>query len=178
MSCSEYLMLPENTHNMTYYVKVYYYFKNEQKYGHTKNFYPGKCELHFEKDALHSGYKKCKRLRRRKPGFFNPFNKNFLSYEYQEAIENFAWIADCLTLKGEHPLIPVEDRTRNIEIASFKDLTPDIIKDEEKYTYLLPLYTLVINGKEYDRDMLKKNIDRFNAILENGYVQNCLNVLD
>ena len=33
-------------------------------------------------------------------------------------------------------------------------------------------------GKEYDRDMLKKNIDRFNAILENGYVQNCLNVLD
>ena len=174
MSCSEYLMLPEDTHNMTYYVKIYYYFRNEKKYGHTKNFYPGKCELHFEKDAMHSGYRKCKRLRRRKPGFFNPFNKNFLSYDYQDGEEHFSWIADCIMLRGEHPLIPSEVWTRNMEIASFKELTHDMLKGEEKY----PLYTLVINNKEYDRDMLKNNIDRFNAMLENGYVQNCLDVLD
>lgn len=159
---------------MTYYVKVYYYFRNEKKYGHTKNFYPGKCELHFEKDAMHSEYKKCKRLRRRKPGFFNPFNKNFLSYEYQQAIEDFSWIEDSVILNGEHALIPSESWSKNISIASFKELTHDMLKGEEKY----PLYTLVINDKEYDRDMLKKNIDRFNAMLENGYVQNCLNVLD
>lgn len=75
---------------------------------------------------------------------------------------------------GEHALIPSESWSENIAIASFKELTHDMLKGEEKY----PLYTLVINDKEYDRDMLKKNIDRFNAILENGYVQNCLNVLD
>lgn len=83
-------------------------------------------ELHFEKDALHSGYKECKRLRRRKPGFFNPFNKNFLSYEYQECVEHYSWIADCIMLRGEHPLIPSEVWTRNMEIASFKELTRDM----------------------------------------------------
>ena len=157
--------------DVPYYIKVYEYSKTEKKYKYERVFFPGTITMKYAENIVCSGTKPSKI---REKGFFNPFSKNFL--KSQDDIIHFSYIANILAVEMEKSIWP-NDTTRfgrYIDIASFKDLTRDKVKGEDKY----PQYILAIDDKEYDRDMLKDKTDYYNMILANKYNEFCLEGLE
>lgn len=157
--------------DVPYYIKVYEYFKTEKKYKYERAFFPGTITMKYAENIVCSGTKPSKI---REKGFFNPFSKNFL--KSQDGIIHFSYIANILAVEMEKSIWPNDTSSfgRYIDIASFRDLTHDKVKGEDKY----PQYILVIDGKEYDREMLKDNTDYYNMILANKYNEFCLEGLE
>ena len=154
-----------------YYIKVFEYSKKEKKYKYERDFFPGMINMKYAENIVCSGTKPSKI---REKGFFNPFSKNFL--KSQDGIIHFSYIANIVAVEMEKSIWP-NDTTRfgrYIDIASFKDLTRDKVKGEDKY----PQYILVIDGKEYDMEMLKDKTDYYNMILANKYNEYCLEGLE
>jgi len=157
--------------NAPYYIKVFEYSKSEKKYKHDRDFFPGTITMKYAENVVCSGTKPSKI---REKGFFNPFSKNFL--KSQDGIIHFSYITNVLAVEMEKSIWP-NDTTRfgrYIDIASFSDLTKDRVRGEDKYSQ----YILVIDGKEYDMEMLKDKTDYYNMILANKYNEYCLEGLE
>jgi hypothetical protein len=157
--------------NAPYYIKVFEYSKSEKKYKHDRDFFPGTINLKYAENVVCSGTRPCKL---REKGFFNPFSKNFL--KSQEGIQHFSYIANIVAVELEKSIWPNDTSGfgRYIDIASFKNLGKDKVKGEDKYSQ----YILVIDGKEYDMEMLKDKIDYYNMLLVNKYNEYCLEGLE
>lgn len=154
-----------------YYIKVFEYSKSKKKYKHERDFFPGMVNLKYAENIVCSGTKPCKI---REKGFFNPFSKNFL--KSQDGVQHFSYMANIVAAELEKSIWPNDTSGfgRYIDIASFSAFTKDKVKGEDKY----PQYILVIDGKEYDMEMLKDKTDYYNMILANKYNEYCLEGLE
>lgn len=154
-----------------YYIKVFEYSKTEKKYKYDRDFFPGMINMKYAENIVCSGTKPSKI---REKGFFNPFSKNFL--KSQDGVEHFCYRANIVAVEMEKSIWPNDTSGlgRYIDIAGFSDLTRDKVKGEDKY----PQYILVIDGKEYDMEMLKDKTDYYNMILANKYNEYCLEGLE
>lgn len=124
--------------------------------------------MEFCKDHIFSSTVPAKKARR--PGFFNPFSKNFLSY--QEMVEDICWLEDTVAATVEY--MPVDDYlipARKIFLSNFADF-----KDNKRG--IVVRYTLVIDGKEYDCAMLKSDIGNINMKLANLYNEYLIDTFD
>ena len=157
--------------NIPYYIKVHEYSITEKKYKYDRAFFPGTINLKYAEDVVCSGTKPSKL---RKKGFFNPFSKNFLKSD--EGIVHFSYIANIVAAELEKSIWTNDTSGfgRYINIASFEDLVKDKVKGEDKY----PKYILVIDGKEYDMEMLKDKTEYYNMLLTNKYNEYCLEELE
>lgn len=156
--------------NIPYYIKVFEYSKSEKKYKHDRDFFPGTITLKYSENVVCSGSKPSKI---REKGFFNPFSKNFL--KTQDAIEHFSYIANIVAAELEKSIWPNDTSGfgRHISIANFKDL-----KGKDEYSQYISQYILVIDGKEYNMEMLKDKTEYYNMLLANKYNEYCLEDLE
>ena len=141
--------------NYPYYIRKYLW--HDGRYSAICDIFPGRIDLEFCKDHIFSSTVPAKKARR--PGFFNPFSKNFLTY--QEMVEDICWVEDTIIATVEY--IQVDDYLIpecKIYFSNFADF-----KDNKRGVEVR--YTLVIGGKEYDCAMLKSDIGNINMKLVN-----------
>lgn len=123
--------------------------------------------MEFCKDYIFSSTVPAKKARR--PGFFNPFSKNFLTY--QEMVEDICWVEDTVITSADMQVVDYLIRGWKIYFSNFADF-----KDNKRGVEMR--YTLVIGGKEYDCAMLKSDIGNINMKLANLYNEYLIDTFD
>lgn len=123
--------------------------------------------MEFYKDHIFSSTVPAKKARL--PGFFNPFSKNFLSY--QEMVEDICWVEDTVATTTNMQVGDYLIQAYRIYFSNFADF-----KDNKRG--IVERYTLVIDGKEYDCAMLKSDIGNINMKLANLYNEYLIDTFD
>lgn len=158
----------------SYYVKIYKWSDKQKKYVSTETFNPGESYLSFIPNMVNSAYREKPIKKYRKKGYFNPFSPNFLTWECMPGVEHISYVEDIVNLDMEFSIYPSDAFFTCIRLAEFTELEHDRFKDMQHYS----LYTLVIGGVEYDKNMLKDKIEYFNMVLTNLHNKDTLEALE